>query len=61
MAAIVSNDSRCGLRIEVHHSNQSNKSLALYIIQLFHFNSQLHICNRMECFSYKGGCGVMHI
>ena len=61
MAAIVSIDSRLGLRIEAHCRNQPNKSkLALYK-PLLHFYShlkQLYISNKTECFSYKGGCGV---
>ena len=62
MAAILSIVTRHGLRIEVHHRNQPNKSkLALYK-PLLHFYShlkQLYISNKMERFSYKGGCGVL--
>ena len=63
MAAIISIDSRCGLRIKAHHRNQPSKSkLALFISCYFHFNSslkQLHISNKTEHFSYKGGCGIL--
>ena len=59
--------SRHGLTIEAHRKNQPNKSkLALYK-PLLHFYSQLkqlYISNKMECFSYKGECGIhghMHI
>ena len=56
MAAIVS------LTIKVHCRSQPNESkLALYK-PLFHFYShlkQLYISNKMECFSYKGGCDVL--
>ena len=62
MAAIVSIVTRCGLRIEAPHRNQTNKSkLALYK-PLLHFYShlkQLYISNKMERFSYKGGYGVL--
>ena len=61
MVAIVSINSRRGLRIEAHHRNQPNKSkLALYK-SLLHFYShleQLYISNKTEHFSYKGGCGM---
>ena len=61
MAAIVGIDSRHGLRMEAHRRNQPNKSkLALYK-PLLHFYShlkQLYIRNKMECFRYKGGCGM---
>ena len=52
---------RLGLIIKQHHINQPNKSkLALYN-PLLHFYSQLkqlYISNKMECFNYKGGCGI---
>ena len=61
MAAIVSINSRRGLRIEACRRNQSNKSkLALYK-SLLHFYShlkQLYISNKMKHFSYNGGCGM---
>ena len=61
MTAIVGFVSRRGLWIEVRHKNQPNKSkLALYK-RLLYWNShlkQLYISNKVERFSYKGGCGV---
>ena len=62
MAAIVSIDSRHGLRIEALHRNQPNKSkLALYKPLLYFYShlKQLYISNKKEHFSYKGGCGVL--
>ena len=61
VTAIVGIDSRHGLRIETHHRNQPNKSkLALYEPLLYFYShlKQLYISKKMECFSYKGGCGV---
>ena len=61
MAAIVSVVSRHGLTIEVHCRNQSNKSkLALYKLLLcfYSYLKHLYISNKMEHFSYKGGCGM---
>ena len=61
MAAIIGIVSRHGFRNEAHHRNQPNKSkLALYK-PLCHFYShlkQLYMSNKIERFSYKGGCGV---
>ena len=61
MVAIFSILSRHDFEIKVCHRNQLNKSkLALYK-PLLHFYShliQLYISNKMECFSYKGGCGM---
>ena len=64
MAAIVSSLSRYGLTIEAHCRNQSNKSKLELPISYFHVNShlkELNISNKKEHFSYKGGCGMMHI
>ena len=60
MAAIVSIISRCGLRIKVCHRNQANKTkLVPYKSLLSKSHSkQLYISNKMECFSYKGKCGI---
>ena len=61
MAAIVGIVSRRGLRIEVRHRNQSNKSkLALYkpLLCLYSHLKQPYISNKTKRFSYKGGCGV---
>ena len=59
MAAIVDIVSRG--TIEAHHGNQPNKSkLALCTLRT-HFNrhlKQLYTNNKMECFSYKGGCSI---
>ena len=61
MTAVVGIVNRYGLRIAVCHSNQPNKTkLSLYKCY-FHFSNhlkQLYISNRMERFSYKGGCGI---
>ena len=47
---------RGGLSIDAHHRNQHNRSKVEILV---------YICNKTECFSYKGGCGVcrhfMHI
>ena len=59
MAVVVAIISRHGLAIEEHQPNKSK--LALYKLLLSHYKShlkQLHICNKMECFSYKGGYGI---
>ena len=57
MAALIS--------IEAHHRNKSSKNkVALFLSCYFHFNSylkQLLISNKTEHFSYKGGCGMVHI
>ena len=63
MVAIVDIVSRHGLLIKACHRNQPNKGnykLELYKL-LLHCNiylKQLYISNKMECFSYKGGCGI---
>ena len=62
MAAVVGIVSRRGLRIEVCHRNQPNKSkLALYkpLLCLYSHLKQLYISNKTKHFSYKGGCGVL--
>ena len=61
MEAMVGISSRRGLRIEVHHINQLNKSkLALYkpLFCLYSHLKQPYINNKTKRFSYKGGCGV---
>ena len=61
MAAVVGIISRRGLKIEVHHRNQPNKSKLVLYKPLLHFYShlkQLYMSNKTECFSYKGGYGV---
>ena len=61
MAATVGINSKRGLRIEVHHRNQPNKSKIALYKPLFHFDSQLkqlYISNRTESFRYKGGCDM---
>ena len=66
MVAIVDIVSRHGLLIKACHRNQPNKGnykLELYKL-LLHCNiylKQLYISNKMECFSYKGGCGGVGI
>ena len=61
MAVIVGIVSMHGLKNEVRHTNQPNKSkLALYK-HLLHFYShlkQLCMSNKTECFGYNGGCGM---
>ena len=68
MANVVSIISRHGLTFEAHCRNQPNQSkLALYkplatsLLQSF---KTIDISDKMECFNYKGGCGMhgqMHI
>ena len=61
MAAVVGIISRHGLTIIAHHRSQPNESkLALYK-PLLHFYShlkQLYMSNKMDCFSYRGICGI---
>ena len=61
MAAVVSIISRCGFRIESHFRIQPNKSKPVMYKPWIHFSShlkQLQKSNKMEWFSYKGGCDV---
>ena len=65
MVNIVGINSRHGLRIDACHTNpgtnQPNKSeLALYkpLIQCNSHLKQLYLSSKMECFSFKGECGV---
>ena len=61
MAAIVSIVSRCGLRIEVRHRNQPDKSKPTLYKPLLHLYShlkQLYISNKTELFAYKRKCGT---
>ena len=57
--------SKCGLRIKACCRNKYNKCNTQHcIIHYFYFNSQikpLYVSNKTECFSYRGGCGVMCI
>ena len=61
MVAVVSIINRHGLSINTHHKNQCKKS-KLVLYEPLHLLSshlkQLNICNKMEHFSYKGGCDV---
>ena len=62
MAALVSIISRHGLEIEAHCRNQPYKSkLALYklLLLVLQLLEQVYKSNKMEKFSYKGGCGVL--
>ena len=66
MAAIVGIVSRRGLRIEVHHKNQPNKSkLLLYkpLLCLYSHLKQPYISNKTKRFSHKGGwvCVGVHV
>ena len=59
MATIVGIISRRGLRIDVLHRNQPNKSkLLLYKLYLNSQLKQLYISNKTKQFSYKGGCSI---
>ena len=59
MAAIVGIDNRRGLRIEVRHRTQPNKSkLALYKPILYFYCKKLYMSNKTEHFSYNDGCGM---
>ena len=57
MSALVGIISRCGLRIEVCHRNQPNKSRLAVPFSLSYLK-QLYISNKLECFSYKSGYGL---
>ena len=58
MAAVVIIGGGCGLRIEVRHSNQHNKSkLSLYSCYFNISFKQLYTSWKTERFSYKGRCG----
>ena len=60
-AVIVGIISRCALTIEACRRNHTNKSklvLCKLWIHLYSHLKQLRISNKMECFSYKGGCGI---
>ena len=61
MAAIV-----VGVALELKHVVVTSLTTVSFccVNCSFNFNSslkQLHISNKTECFSYKSGCGVMHI
>ena len=64
MAAVVIIDDGHGLRVEMHHINQSNKSKVLLykpLLLLFYFNipfKQLYTSNKMESLGYKGVCSM---
>ena len=63
MAAIVIIGGGHGLRIEVRHSNQPNKSKLLLYSYCFHLKTSPQIA-RQGTLVIKGGCGVrghMHI
>ena len=64
VAAVVSIISRRGLIIDARRENQPNKlKLALNKLSV-HFNNSLkwlYISSKMECISYKGGCGMTRI
>ena len=61
MAAVVNNNIRYCLNIDVRHENQPNKHyLALYKLSI-HFNSSLkwlYLSSKTEHFNCKGGCDV---
>ena len=62
MAAKIGIVSRCDLEIEGRCRSQPNKSKLPLYKPLLHFYShlkQLYISNKVECFSYKGGCDVL--
>ena len=61
MAAVVSMVSRCGLIIEACPIETNLIRLSYHcrakpLASYSHFQSQLYISNKIECFSYKGGC-----
>ena len=61
MAVVVSTVSRHGLTIEARHRNQPNKSKLVLYKLLLHFQNQLkqlYTSNKIECFTYKGMCGI---
>ena len=64
LAAVVGIIRLHGLRIEVQHRNLPNKTKPVLYKPLLYFKGclkQLCISNKMKCFSYKGGCGVLVI
>ena len=61
MVAVVGIDIRHGLIIKVHHRNLPNKSKLVLCKPWIHINNHLkllYISNKMECFNYKGPCGI---
>ena len=61
IAAVIDIVTRYGLSIYACHRHQSHKIKLVLYKPSIHFNSrlkQLYISNKMERFSYKGGCGV---
>ena len=64
MSAIVGIITRRGLRIEACYNINLIRVSYHYISHSFQFHgylNQLYINNKTEHFSYKSGCGVMHI
>ena len=58
MAASVIIGSGCSLIIEACCRKQPNKSNLLLYKPFNSHSKQLYTSNKMECFNYKGGCGV---
>ena len=65
MSAIVGIKCKGGLKIELHHTNQTSIRLRnLCVSNYFHFKShlkQLYKSNKMEYFSYKCGFGICKV
>ena len=59
VAAVVGIVSRHRLTIDSRRESQSNNpcNVALYKSSV-HCLKRLYVSHKMECFSYKGGCGV---
>ena len=61
MAAVVGIISGRGISIHTYHGNWPNKSKVVLYKPLLHCKNQLNSCsyisNKVEGFSYKGGCG----
>ena len=64
VAAVVGIVIRHGLNIDPHHENKPNKQKLVLHKPSIHFKSSLkwlYINSKIESFSYKGECGVLHI
>ena len=58
MAAVVGIISRHGLTIETCCKNQPNKNKLVLYKPLLSLQQQVYISNKIEWFSYTGGCSV---
>ena len=59
--AVVVIGSGCSIRVEVHRRiNLVRLSFCFtsHFFQFYHCLTHFYISNKMECFCYRGGCGV---